>query len=87
MPQAEDISEVAYFEARMRCTDWPAFWLFCANRPRIYGNLLRASNPRSEAGATGLIRHPPNVYVSDRSEQWKRIVQSGPPPAQALRER
>ena len=40
----------------------------------------------TEAGATGLIRHPPYVHVSDKSEQWKRIVQSGPPPAQALRE-
>ena len=36
-----------YFEARMRCTDWSAFWLFCANRPRVYGNLVQASNPLS----------------------------------------
>lgn len=27
--------------------DWSAFWLFCANRPRIYGNLVRGSNPLS----------------------------------------
>jgi beta-glucanase (GH16 family) len=34
-----------YFEARMICTDWSAFWLFCADRPFVWGNLVLPSNP------------------------------------------
>ena len=31
-----------YFEARMKCTDWSAFWLFDANRPKVWGNRVMA---------------------------------------------
>lgn len=48
-----------YFEARMLCTDWSAFWLFCANRPRVYGNLVRASNPLSWTNEIDIIETDP----------------------------
>src|SRR5258708_21605522 len=48
-----------YFEARMLCTDWSAFWLFCANRPRVYGNLVRASNPLSLTNEIDIIETDP----------------------------
>ena len=31
-----------YFEARMLCTEWSAFWLFDANRPTVWGNSVTA---------------------------------------------
>jgi beta-glucanase (GH16 family) len=34
-----------YFEARMSCTDWSAFWLFCWDRPTVYGNKILPSDP------------------------------------------
>ena len=34
-----------YFEARMSCFDWSAFWLFCWDRPWVYGNKVLPSNP------------------------------------------
>jgi beta-glucanase (GH16 family) len=34
-----------YFEAYMNCTDWSAFWLFCADRPHVWGNQVLPSNP------------------------------------------
>ena len=40
----------------------------------------------TRAGMTGLATRPPCIQVSDEWKEWKRIVQSGPPPAQALRE-
>jgi hypothetical protein len=40
----------------------------------------------TRAGATGLPTTPPLVHASDRSEEWKRIVQNGAPAPQALRE-
>jgi len=40
----------------------------------------------TRAGMTGLATPPPCIYVSDESKEWKRIVQSGPPQAQAIRE-
>lgn len=49
-----------YFEARMLCTDWSAFWLFCANRPRVYGNLVRPSNPLSWTNEIDIIETDPS---------------------------
>ncbi|MBV8101583.1 MAG: family 16 glycosylhydrolase [Verrucomicrobia bacterium] len=34
-----------YFEARMSCTDWSAFWLFCWDRATVYGDKVLPSNP------------------------------------------
>ncbi|MBV8101590.1 MAG: glycoside hydrolase family 16 protein [Verrucomicrobia bacterium] len=48
-----------YFEARMLCTDWSAFWLFCVNRPHVYGNLVRASNPLSWTNEIDIIETDP----------------------------
>jgi beta-glucanase (GH16 family) len=48
-----------YFEARMLCTDWSAFWLFCANRPRVWGNLVRPSNPLSWTNEIDIIETDP----------------------------
>jgi beta-glucanase (GH16 family) len=48
-----------YFEARMLCTDWSAFWLFCANRPRVYGTLVRPSNPLSWTNEIDIIETDP----------------------------
>ena len=48
-----------YFEARMLCTDWSAFWLFCANRPRVFGSLVRASNPLSWTNEIDIIETDP----------------------------
>ena len=36
-----------YFEARMRCSDWSAFWLYCADRPTVYGNRVLVSNAQT----------------------------------------
>ena len=49
----------AYFEARLSCTDWSAFWLFCANRPRVYANLIQASNPLSWTNEIDIIETDP----------------------------
>ena len=40
----------------------------------------------TRAGMTGLATPPPCMHVSDESREWKRIVQSGPPTAQAIHE-
>jgi hypothetical protein len=40
----------------------------------------------TRAGVTGLPTLPPLVHVSDEPVEWKRIVQNGVPPPQALRE-
>jgi beta-glucanase (GH16 family) len=34
-----------YFEARIMATDWSAFWLYCADRPTVFGSLILPSNP------------------------------------------
>jgi len=48
-----------YFEARMFCTDWSAFWLFCASRPHVYGSLVRASNPLTWTNEIDIIETDP----------------------------
>jgi beta-glucanase (GH16 family) len=50
-----------YFEARMRCTDWSVFWLYCANRPRIYGQLVRRSNPLTWTSEIDIIETDPGL--------------------------
>lgn len=34
-----------YFEARMWISDWSAFWLFCWDRPTVWGSLVDPANP------------------------------------------
>lgn len=34
-----------YFEARMICWDWSAFWLFCWDRPVVHGIAVNPNNP------------------------------------------
>lgn len=34
-----------YFEARMCCFDWSAFWLFCWQRPWIWGDKVKPDDP------------------------------------------
>jgi beta-glucanase (GH16 family) len=56
-----------YFEARMRCTDWSAFWLFCADRPRIFGNRVLRSNPLTWTNEIDIIEtdaSTPNTAVT-----------------------
>jgi beta-glucanase (GH16 family) len=48
-----------YFEARMLCTDWSAFWLFCAKRPAVYGNRISASNTISWTNEIDIIETDP----------------------------
>jgi beta-glucanase (GH16 family) len=50
-----------YFEARMRCTDWSAFWLYCAKRPMVYGNLVQASNPLTWTNEIDIIETDPGL--------------------------
>jgi beta-glucanase (GH16 family) len=48
-----------YFEARMRCSDWSAFWLYCADRPTVNGNLVLPSNPRTWTNEIDVIETDP----------------------------
>lgn len=50
-----------YFEARMRCTDWSAFWLFCANRPHVSGNRVLPSNPLTWTNEIDVIETDPGL--------------------------
>jgi beta-glucanase (GH16 family) len=50
-----------YFEARMLCTDWSAFWLYCANRSRVYGNLIQQSNPLTWTNEIDIIETDPGL--------------------------
>ena len=50
-----------YFEARMRCSDWSGFWLFCANRPRVYGDRIRPSNPLTWTNEIDIIETDPGL--------------------------
>jgi glycosyltransferase involved in cell wall biosynthesis len=40
----------------------------------------------TQAGVTGLATIPPCIHVTDEPKDWKRIVQGGPPGAEAIRE-
>ena len=48
-----------YFEARMRCSDWSAFWLYCADRPRVYGNRVLRPNPLTWTSEIDIIETDP----------------------------
>jgi beta-glucanase (GH16 family) len=50
-----------YFEARMRCTDWSAFWLYCANRPNVYGSRVLPSNPLTWTNEIDIIETDPGL--------------------------
>jgi glycosyltransferase involved in cell wall biosynthesis len=40
----------------------------------------------TQSGVTGLATVPPCIHVTDEPKEWKRLVQGGPPTAQAIRE-
>lgn len=48
-----------YFEAEMLCTDWSAFWLFCADRPFVWGSLVLASDPLTWTNEIDIIETDP----------------------------
>jgi beta-glucanase (GH16 family) len=48
-----------YFEAHMCLTDWSAFWLYCANRPRVYGDRVRPSNPLTWTNEIDIVETDP----------------------------
>lgn len=48
-----------YFEARMLTSDWSVFWLLCADRPSVYGNLVRPSNPLTWTNEIDIIETDP----------------------------
>jgi len=50
-----------YFEARIRCTDWSAFWLFCADRPFVWAGLVLPSNPLTWTNEIDIIETDPET--------------------------
>ena len=55
-----------YFEAYMSTTDWSAFWLFCADRPWVWGNLVLPSNPLTWTNEIDAIETDPGAaYVNN----------------------
>jgi Glycosyl hydrolases family 16 len=53
-----------YFEARMLCNDWSAFWLFCAHRPWVNGSLV-TSDPLTQTSEIDVIETDPGAaYVN-----------------------
>jgi beta-glucanase (GH16 family) len=48
-----------YFEARMSCFDWSAFWLFCWDRPTVYGNKVLASDPLTWTNEIDIVETDP----------------------------
>jgi beta-glucanase (GH16 family) len=52
-----------YFEAKMRCTDWSAFWLYSANRPRVWGNAVN-SNPMTQTAEIDIVETDPGFAFS-----------------------
>jgi hypothetical protein len=50
-----------YFEAYMSTTDWSAFWLFCADRPWVFGNLVLPSNPLTWTNEIDVIETDPGA--------------------------
>ena len=50
-----------YFEAYMSTTDWSAFWLFCADRPWVWGNLVLPSNPLTWTNEIDIIETDPGA--------------------------
>jgi beta-glucanase (GH16 family) len=53
-----------YFEARMLCTDWSAFWLYSAKRPYT---VPIASNPLTWCSEIDIIEHDPGKAYVDRA--------------------
>ena len=53
-----------YFEAKMLCTDWSAFWLYCADRPQVNGSLV-TSDPLTQTSEIDIVETDPGVaYVN-----------------------
>lgn len=52
-----------YFESRIYCTDWSAFWLYRWNQP--YGNPIVANNPMSWINEIDIIESDPGALYSD----------------------
>ena len=50
-----------YFEAYMRCTDWSAFWLFCADRPFVWADKVLPSNPLTWTNEIDIIETDPGT--------------------------
>jgi len=55
-----------YFEAYMSTTDWSAFWLFCADRPWVWGSLVLPSNRLTWTNEIDIIETDPSAaYVNN----------------------
>jgi beta-glucanase (GH16 family) len=50
-----------YFEARLKCSDWSAFWLFCADRPTVWDGLVNPNNPLTWTNEIDIIETDPNT--------------------------
>jgi beta-glucanase (GH16 family) len=55
-----------YFEARVFCTDWSAFWLYSQERPTVFGNLVLPADPTTWTNEIDIVEtdpgHPNTVY-------------------------
>jgi beta-glucanase (GH16 family) len=54
-----------YFEAYMSTTDWSAFWLYCADRPWVWGNLVLPSNPLTWTNEIDIIETDPGAALAN----------------------
>jgi len=48
-----------YFEARMQVWNWAAFWLFCWNRPKVWGDKIDPNNPMTWTNEIDIIEGDP----------------------------
>ena len=54
-----------YFEAYMSTTDWSAFWLFCADRPWVWGSLVLPSNPLTWTNEIDIVETDPGARYAN----------------------
>lgn len=53
-----------YFEARMNCFDWSAFWLLCWDRPTVYGSKVDPNNPLTWTNEIDIVETDPGYPYS-----------------------
>jgi len=53
-----------YFEARMQCWDWSAFWLFCWDRPWVWASKVDPNNPMTWTNEIDIVETDPGFYNS-----------------------
>jgi beta-glucanase (GH16 family) len=67
-----------YFEARLMATDWSAFWLYCWDRPTVFGSLIQPSNPLTCTNEIDIVetdpKYPNTVFCTLHKNSSSDVV-------------